>query len=89
MVSQPATGEFLGAKELQSHLMVAPHAPLLVGPNSPLSQRYGSAIITQGGVCQSWAVSAQTDFWHKKSKIDPSTGPYKNRDGQTDPLSFK
>ena len=44
-VSRPATGEFLGTKELQDHPTVAPHAPLTIGLKSPLTQRYGSAII--------------------------------------------
>ena len=45
-VSRPATGKFLETKELQSQLTVAPHAPSTAGPKSPLSQRYGPAIIT-------------------------------------------
>ena len=44
-VSRPATGEFLGTKELQGPPTVASYAPLTAGPNSPLSQRYGPAII--------------------------------------------
>ena len=44
-VSRPATGEFLGTKELQGQPTVAPYAPLTAGPNSSLSQRYGPAII--------------------------------------------
>ena len=44
-VSRPATGEFLVTKELQGRLTVAPNAPLTASSNSPLSQRYGSAII--------------------------------------------
>ena len=44
-VSRPATGEFLGTMWLQGQPTMAPHAPLTAGPNSPLSQRYGSAII--------------------------------------------
>ena len=44
-VSRPATGEFLGTKELQGQPTVAPHAPLTAGPNFTLSQRYGPAII--------------------------------------------
>ena len=40
-VSRPATGEFLGTKELQGQPTVAPYAPLTAGPNSSLSQRYG------------------------------------------------
>ena len=44
-LSRPATGEFLGTKVLQGQLTVAPYAPLTAGSNSPLSKRYGSAII--------------------------------------------
>ena len=43
--SRPATGEFLGTKGLEGQPTVAPYAPLTAGPNSPLSQRYGPAII--------------------------------------------
>ena len=46
-VSGLATGEFLETKWLQGQPTVAPHAPLTTGHNSPLSQRYGPAIITQ------------------------------------------
>ena len=45
-VCRTATGEFLGTNELQGQLTVAPYAPSTAGPNSPLSQRYGPAIIT-------------------------------------------
>ena len=44
-VSRPATGEFLGTKELQGPPTLAPYAPLTAGSNFPLSQRYGPAII--------------------------------------------
>ena len=44
-VSCPATGEFLGTKMLQGWPKMVPHAPSTEGPNSPLSQRYGPAII--------------------------------------------
>ena len=44
-VSRPAIGEFLGTREPQGQLTVAPHATLTAGPNSSLSQRYGPAII--------------------------------------------
>ena len=44
-VSRPATGEFLGTKELQGQPTVAPYGPLTAGPNSSLSQRYGPANI--------------------------------------------
>ena len=46
-VSRPATGEFLGTKGPQGQQTVAPHAPLTAGPNSHLSQRYGSTVIPQ------------------------------------------
>ena len=44
-MSRPATGEFLVTKGLQGQPTVAAHAPLMAGPNSHLSQRYGPAII--------------------------------------------
>ena len=44
-LSRPATGEFLGTKELQGQLTKAPYAPLTAGSNFPLNQRYGSATI--------------------------------------------
>ena len=44
-VFRPATGEFLGTKELQGQPTVTPYAPLTAGTNFILSQRYGSAII--------------------------------------------
>ena len=44
-VSRPATGKFLGTKWLQGQPTVAFYAPLTAGPNSPLSERYGPAII--------------------------------------------
>ena len=44
-VFRQATGEFLGTEGLQGQLTVAPYAPLTAGSNSPLSERYGSAII--------------------------------------------
>ena len=42
-VPRPATREFLGTKGLRGQ--PTPYAPLTAGPNSPLSQRYGPAII--------------------------------------------
>ena len=44
-VYRPATGEFLGTKELQGRPSVAAYAPFTAGLNSSLSQRYGPAII--------------------------------------------
>ena len=46
-VFRPATGEFLGTNGLQGQPTVASYAPPTAGPNSPLSERYGPAIITQ------------------------------------------
>ena len=46
-VSRPATGEFLGTKKLHGQPTVAPHAPLMAGPNFCPSERYGPAIIAQ------------------------------------------
>ena len=44
-VSCSATGEFLVTKVPQGRPTVAPYAPSTAGPNSPLRQRYGPAII--------------------------------------------
>ena len=44
-VSRPATGKFLTTMVLQGQQTVASYAPLTAGPNSPLSERYGPAII--------------------------------------------
>ena len=44
-VSGPATAKFLGPKVLQGWLTVAAYAPLTAALDSPLSQRYGPAII--------------------------------------------
>ena len=46
-VSRLATSEFLETKGFQGQPTVAPHASLMAGPNSTLSQRYGPAIIPQ------------------------------------------
>ena len=46
-VSRQARGELLEAKVLQGQPTVTPYAPSTAGPNSPLSQRYGPAIIPQ------------------------------------------
>ena len=44
-VSRTATGESLVTKTLQGQPTVTPHASFTAGPNSSLSQRYGSATI--------------------------------------------
>ena len=63
-VSRPATAEFLETKRLQGQLTVAPYAPLTAGPNSPPSQRYGPATITQELV-------AENGLFQPKLKLAP------------------
>ena len=88
-VSRPATGEFLGTKGLQGQPTVAPYAPLTAGPNSPLSQRYGPAIITQELVAENGLFQPKLILAQKYSKIDPSSGPARGRDEATDPMPFE
>ena len=88
-VSRPATGEFLETKGLQGQPTVAPYAPLMAGPNSTLSQRYGPAIITQELVAENGLFRAQTEINSKIPKIDPSSGPARGRDEATDPMPFE
>ena len=88
-VSRPATGEFLGTKALQGQPTVAPYAPLTAGPNSPLSQRYGPAIITQELVAENGLFQPKLKLTQKSSKIDPSSGPARGRDEATDPMPFE
>ena len=65
-VSRPATGEFLGTKGLQGQPRVAPYAPLTAGPNFPLIQRYGPAIIPQELV-------AENGLFQPKLKLAPKS----------------
>ena len=51
-VSHLATGEFLETKVLPGQPTIAAYAPLTASPNSPLSRRYGPAIIPQELVAQ-------------------------------------
>ena len=44
-VFRPATGEFLGTKQLKGQLTVASNTPKTAGPKSTLKQRYGPAIL--------------------------------------------
>ena len=44
--SRPATGAFPGVNRLQGQLTEIPYAPLMAGPNSPLSRRYVHATIS-------------------------------------------
>ena len=74
-VSRPATGEFLGTKELQGQPTVAPYAPLTAGPNSSLSQRYGPAIITQELVAENGLFQPKLKLTQKSPKLTPRPDP--------------
>ena len=74
-VSRPATGEFLGTKVLRGQLTVAPHAALTAGPNSPLSQRYGPAIIPWELVAENGLFQPQLKLAQKSPKLTPRLDP--------------
>ena len=74
-VSRPATGEFLGTKELQGQPTVVPHAPLTTGPKSPLSQRYGSAIIPWELVAENGLFQPKLILAPKSPKLTPCLDP--------------
>ena len=74
-VSRPATGEFLGAKELQGQPTVAPYAPLTARPNSTLSQRYGPAIIPQELVAENGLFQPKLKLTQKSPKLTPRPDP--------------
>ena len=74
-VSRPATGEFMGTKEPQGQPTVAPHAPLTAGPNSPLSQRYGPAIIPQELVAENGLFQPKLILAPESPKLTPRLDP--------------
>ena len=74
-VSRPATGEFLEAKGLQSQPTVAPYAPLTAGPNSSLSQRYGSAIIPWELIAENGLFQPKLILAQKSPKLTPRPDP--------------
>ena len=74
-VSHLATGEFLGTKRLQGQRTVAPYAPLMAGPNSSLSQRYGPAIITQELVAENGLFQPKLKLTQKSPKLTPRPDP--------------
>ena len=74
-MSRPATGDFLGIKEPQGQPTVAPYAPLTTGPNSPLSERYGPAIITQELVAENGLFQPKLILTQKSPKLTPRPGP--------------
>ena len=72
-VSRPATGEFLitkmGPRPSDSGSLC------MAGPNSPLSQRYGSAIITQELVAENGLFQPKLILARKTPKLTPRLGP--------------
>ena len=74
-VSRPATGEFLETKALQGQLTVAPHAPSMAGPNSPLSERYGPAIIPQELVAENGLFQLKLKLAPKSPQLTPCPDP--------------
>ena len=74
-VRRPATGEFLETKGLQGQPTVAPHAPLMAGLNSTLSQRYGTAIITQELVAENGLFQPKLKLTQKSPKLTPRQDP--------------
>ena len=71
----PATGQFLKTKGRQGQPTVAPHAPLTAGPNSPLSQRYGPAIIPQELVAEDGLFQPKLKLARKFPKLTPGPDP--------------
>ena len=74
-VSRTATGEFLGANGLPGQPTVAPYAPLVAGPNSTLSQRYGPAIITQELVAEDGLFQPKLELTQISPKLTPRPDP--------------
>ena len=74
-VSRPATGEFLGTKQTQGQLTVAPYAPPMAGPNSTPSERYGPAIITQELVAEDGLFQPKLKLTQKSPKLTPRPDP--------------
>ena len=70
-VSRPATGEFLGSKELEGQPTVAPYAPSTAGPNSSVTQRYGPAIIPQESVAENGLFQPKLKLAPKSPKLTP------------------
>ena len=74
-VSRSSTGEFLKTKELQGQPTVAPNAPLTAGLNSPLSERYGPAIIPQELVAENGLFQPKLKLAPKSPKLTPRPDP--------------
>ena len=56
-------------KALEGQLTVAPYAPLTAGSNSPLSQRYGPAIIPQELVAENGLFQPKLELAQKSPKL--------------------
>ena len=54
---------------------MAPYAPLMAGPNSTLSQRYGPAIITQELVAENGLFQPKLKLTQKSPKLTPPLDP--------------
>ena len=74
-MSRPATGEFLGTKELQGQPTVTPYAPLMAGQNSTLIQRYGPAIIPQEFVAENGLFQPKLILAQKSPKLTSRPDP--------------
>ena len=74
-VYRTATGEFLGTNRLQGQPTVAPHAPLTAGPNSPLNQRYGPAILTKELVAENGLFQPKLKLTQKSPELTPRLDP--------------
>ena len=72
---RPATGEFLGTKGLQGQPTVVSYASSTAGPNSPLSQRYGPAIITQELVAENGLFQPKLKLAQKSPKLTSRPDP--------------
>ena len=81
-MSRPATGEFLEIKVLQGQPTVAPYAPSMAGPNSPLSERYGPAIIPQELVAENGLFQPKLKLAPKTPKLTPRPDPPEERKRQ-------
>ena len=54
---------------------MAPYAPLMAGPNSTLSQRYGPAIITQELVAENGLFQPKLKLTQKSPELTPRPDP--------------
>ena len=74
-VSRPATGGSLETKGLQGEPTVASNTPSTASPNSPLSEGYGPAIITQELVAENGLFQPKLKLTQKSPKLTPHLDP--------------